>query len=202
MRDDEPAIEELRSKTARITGVPCAACGRRLCGHEALFSIALGIADQPRCLVCLARSLDRSPHALRDHLRQHFSHRDCYGTVWDEQTAREGANQDGRPVCLWPAGELPSSGGDDTVTPAADAPATAELSSAAVIWDAGDLDCGDLILELRRRIRELPPGDVLEVIARQTSAAEDLPAWCRLTGHRLLTMTPPRYRIERKRNSH
>ena len=30
------------------------------------------------------------------------------------------------------------------------------------------------------------------------AAAEDVPSWCRLTGHALLSASPPEYRIRRK----
>jgi tRNA 2-thiouridine synthesizing protein A len=53
-------------------------------------------------------------------------------------------------------------------------------------WDAGDLGCGELVIELRFRLAELPPGSTIRVRATDTGAAEDLPAWCRMTGHRLV----------------
>ncbi len=73
-----------------------------------------------------------------------------------------------------------------------------EEQDAAQMWDAGEMGCGDLVLELRTRLSALPPGTVLEVIARDPGAPEDLPAWCRLTGHRLLRAKPPRYLIRRR----
>jgi len=55
----------------------------------------------------------------------------------------------------------------------------------AAVWDAGDLGCGDLVLELRGRLAAIP-GRVLRVIALDPGAPEDIPAWCRLTGHALI----------------
>ena len=52
-------------------------------------------------------------------------------------------------------------------------------------WNAGEMSCGDLVLELRRRVREAP-GRVIKVIALDAGAPADLPAWCRMTGHALL----------------
>jgi tRNA 2-thiouridine synthesizing protein A len=52
-------------------------------------------------------------------------------------------------------------------------------------WDAGDLACGDLVLELRRRVRAAP-GKVFRVTALDPGAPEDIPAWCAMTGHALL----------------
>ncbi len=52
------------------------------------------------------------------------------------------------------------------------------------VWDAGNLGCGELVLELRGRLTAMP-GQVLRVIALDPGAPEDIPAWCRLTGHKL-----------------
>ncbi len=65
-------------------------------------------------------------------------------------------------------------------------------------WDAGMMGCGELILELRKRLNQLPPGAVLTLIARDPGVPEDLPAWCRMTGHRLVRAAPPQFLIERK----
>jgi tRNA 2-thiouridine synthesizing protein A len=77
-------------------------------------------------------------------------------------------------------------------------PAAATPAPADVSWDAGDLACGDLVLQLRSRMEAMLPGQVLRLVARDSGAPEDLPAWCRLTGHTLLSVTPPVYRIRRK----
>jgi TusA-related sulfurtransferase len=45
-------------------------------------------------------------------------------------------------------------------------------------WDAGDMGCGDLVLELHYRIARLEPGQVLKVIALDPGAPADMPAWC------------------------
>ena len=65
-------------------------------------------------------------------------------------------------------------------------------------WDAGAMGCGELILELRQRLAALPPGSTFKLIARDPGVPEDLPAWCRMTGHRLMRAAPPEYLIERK----
>jgi tRNA 2-thiouridine synthesizing protein A len=53
------------------------------------------------------------------------------------------------------------------------------------IWDAGDLGCGPLVLELRKRLKAMP-GRVLAVTALDLGAPVDLPAWCRLTHNELV----------------
>ena len=65
-------------------------------------------------------------------------------------------------------------------------------------WDAGDLGCGELVLELRTRLDRMLPGDVLRLVARDPGAPADLPAWCRLTGHTLLSADHPLYHVRRK----
>ena len=53
------------------------------------------------------------------------------------------------------------------------------------LWDAGDMGCGELVLELRTRLRAMP-GRTLKVVATDLGAPEDLPSFCRMTGHALL----------------
>ena len=65
-------------------------------------------------------------------------------------------------------------------------------------WDAGEMGCGELILELKLRLTPLPPGSLFKLIARDPGVPEDLPAWSRMTGHRLVQASPPEYLIERK----
>ncbi len=80
------------------------------------------------------------------------------------------------------------------------APGATELSFAAVLtrWDAGDLACGELLTQLRQRLGELAPGATVQVVARDPGAAEDLPAWCRLTRHTLVEAQPPKFVIRRR----
>lgn len=56
-------------------------------------------------------------------------------------------------------------------------------------WNAGELGCGTLVLDLRKRLRAMP-GRVLKVIALDIGAPQDLPAWCRLTHNELLHHDP------------
>jgi len=65
-------------------------------------------------------------------------------------------------------------------------------------WDAGEMGCGQLAFELHLRIKKMSPGESLELIARDPGAREDLPAWCRMTGHTLVSAEHPVYVIRRK----
>ena len=72
------------------------------------------------------------------------------------------------------------------------------VSRAVTEWDAGDLGCGDLVLELRARLDTLEPGQIMKVTARDPGAPADVPAWCRMTGNPLVGGAPPVYLIRRK----
>lgn len=65
-------------------------------------------------------------------------------------------------------------------------------------WDAGAIGCGELVVALRERMRALAPGRVLHLTATDPGAPEDLPAWCRMTGHVLARAEHPDYWIRRK----
>ena len=50
------------------------------------------------------------------------------------------------------------------------------------------MDCGNgLLLQIRRRIDPLDAGQLLEILSTEPSVADDLPAWCRLTGNELVS---------------
>jgi tRNA 2-thiouridine synthesizing protein A len=57
-------------------------------------------------------------------------------------------------------------------------------------WDAGDLGCGELVIELRFKLKAMKPGEVIRVRATDSGAPADLPAWCRMTGDILLHHDP------------
>jgi tRNA 2-thiouridine synthesizing protein A len=60
------------------------------------------------------------------------------------------------------------------------------------------MGCGQLVFELRSRVNRLQPGSRLEIVARDPGAPLDLPAWCRMTGHELVSADHPVYVIQRK----
>ncbi len=64
-------------------------------------------------------------------------------------------------------------------------------------WDAGDLGCGELVLELRWRFERLKRGQILKLTARDPGAPAEIPAWCRLTGQTLVGRHHPIYLIRR-----
>ena len=64
-------------------------------------------------------------------------------------------------------------------------------------WDAGETGCGQLIVGLRDQLEVLRCGASLKVIARDAGAPADLPAWCRMTGHTLVSAAHPVYVIRK-----
>ena len=180
----------------RAQGVRCVGCGANVCGHEAVMSLAMGFKSGPRCLSCLAAGLAREPRELRDHLFAYVDHHECLRAGWDWASRQEGFDPESPPACLWPAGEgVPHLADDTNDRPQ---PRTSSQSVPDAEWDAGDAGCGDLVLELRMRLQSMKPGEILKLTARDPGAHEDLPAWCRLTGHSLLSSQHPEYWNERK----
>jgi tRNA 2-thiouridine synthesizing protein A len=60
------------------------------------------------------------------------------------------------------------------------------------------MGCGELLINLRKKITELKPGQVIKLTALDGGALEDIPAWCKLTGHTLVQASHPLYFIQRR----
>lgn len=59
------------------------------------------------------------------------------------------------------------------------------------VYDGGELDCGSgLALLIREQMMQVPAGGVLEVRSRDATVCDDLPPWCRLSGHVYLGRMP------------
>lgn len=54
--------------------------------------------------------------------------------------------------------------------------------------DARGLMCPMPIVQLAKKVKELKSGQVLELLADDIGAKEDVPAWCSRTGHQLLKL--------------
>ena len=171
---------------AQLQGRPCPECSGLLRAHEILMSIAMGCRNTPRCLRCLATAFDRDVAFLRPLLMDYVKQRECYRIAW--QWADKHAE----------AGITSHSGEPLAVSTASQTHGTTPDAVANVEWDAGDMGCGDLVLELRLRLQAMQPGEVLKLHARDPGAPQDMPAWCRLTGHTLLQAQHPTYWIKRK----
>lgn len=55
------------------------------------------------------------------------------------------------------------------------------------MFDGGDLDCGSgLILLIRENMLKVPASGILEMRSREPTVSDDLPPWCRMSGHEYL----------------
>ncbi|WP_303909127.1 sulfurtransferase TusA family protein [Thiohalomonas denitrificans] len=52
--------------------------------------------------------------------------------------------------------------------------------------DARRLLCPMPVIRTQDRIAALQPGDILEVVATDPGVINDIPAWCRINGHKVL----------------
>ncbi len=73
------------------------------------------------------------------------------------------------------------------------------ILGADAFYDAGEKGCAAGPLdEIADLMRHLPSGQTLEIRASDPSVAGDLAAWCRLTGHTLLTHQGDRSLLRRR----
>jgi tRNA 2-thiouridine synthesizing protein A len=191
---DKRETADLVRELEILEASPCAGCGRPLCGHQALVALVMGFKCAPRCAECLASSLALPLDRFLDQVVGLVQHRDCYRAGWEWADRRERLESSARPECLQPSDPASRKPRKARMIPTPDPEA---LPSEAE-WNAGSMGCGDLVLELRLRMSRLAPGGVLKVTAQDPGAPEDLPAWCRLTGHALVEANHPNYCIRRK----
>jgi tRNA 2-thiouridine synthesizing protein A len=70
--------------------------------------------------------------------------------------------------------------------------------SAVALWlDCRGMKCPRPVIELARRIGEVTPGGLVEVLADDPAAGPDLAAWCRMRGQELVVDDPPRFVVRR-----
>ena len=58
--------------------------------------------------------------------------------------------------------------------------------------DARRLLCPLPVIRVQDRVREMKAGERLEVFCTDPGAASDIPAWCRINGHRVLELREER----------
>jgi tRNA 2-thiouridine synthesizing protein A len=87
-------------------------------------------------------------------------------------------------------------GADGTAAPGAAAPDTstqgpeAAAPEAALTVDALGRKCPVPIIMLAERIRDVPVGSVIAVLADDPAAQTDIPAWCRMKSQQFVTEVP------------
>lgn len=52
--------------------------------------------------------------------------------------------------------------------------------------DARRLLCPMPVIRTQNKVEELSPGDILEVVCTDHGVLNDIPAWCRINGHKVL----------------
>jgi len=62
------------------------------------------------------------------------------------------------------------------------------MSTTSKILDVKGMLCPMPVIKAKQAISQVPVGGVLEVIATDPAAKEDIPAWVRRAGHDLLAM--------------
>ncbi|MEI6414378.1 MAG: sulfurtransferase TusA family protein [Pseudomonadota bacterium] len=55
-----------------------------------------------------------------------------------------------------------------------------------VILDARRLLCPLPVIRVQDRVKTLPPGTEVEAVCSDPGALQDIPAWCRIQGHRVI----------------
>ena len=176
--DTQPLLDLLR-----IVGGACTDCRRQYSACAPPFSVSSWVSRMHRdvCPVWRKGSIEMS-NSLRDQLVAHIHRRACFLTAWREAERNDRAIPADCPVSVLRQEAL-------------------ALDSGLAVpdeWDAAAMGCGELVMALRLKLHELPAGSVLKVTATDPAAPEDLPAWCRMTGHTLMAMNHPIYFIRRK----
>jgi hypothetical protein len=147
-------LEDLR----RMRGSFCKECGASICGHETLMSLAAGCKDSPRCMTCLSQMMGRSREEVRDHLLAYIKNRTCRNAGWIWANHEEGAEPGALPACLWPSSVSAYTKEYkkvDNVNDTAQSPSPNPTPDAE--WDAGDLGCGEFVMDLRVKLLQMGP---------------------------------------------
>ena len=187
---EEQRTAEILKELAQLNNPTCFRCSRSICFHEYVLSVVTGFKTTPHCTACLASGLGRSPADFVRDAYAYIRRQTCYHSGWHWASQQENQSIE-QPACIWPA--IPSQLQSHMATPTTDISADPNDT-----WDAGDMACGELVLKLRLRLKSMQAGQVLLLIAQDPGAPADIPAWCNLTGHHLLSAEPPRYKIQRK----
>lgn len=181
-------MAELIGTVQSNAGARCTITGAPLGPHELLVNVALGRKDAPLGLAELARAESQSLGTLRERMLAYIASRPCYRGAWLWSSEQAGFDDEMNPPLAWD-------------TAAAESQAVTDTSASRgehAFWDAGDMGCGDLVLELRMRLRGMSAGQVLRLRATDLGAPEDIPAWCGMTGNKLIKQQDNQYWIQRK----
>lgn len=73
------------------------------------------------------------------------------------------------------------------------------MNEPALVLDCRGLKCPRPIIELGRRITDVPVGALVELLADDPAAVPDVAAWCRMRGQQLVSSAAPRFLVRRCR---
>ena len=199
LEQDEEAEEqrrvELIGDLERLGQLQCVTCKRSLCSHAYVICVASGFKTTPRCVSCIAKGYGRLPGEFLGDAFQYIRRHPCYWSGWQWANQHEGHEQTlEHPACIWQDGTAP----EEAVRAESHQPTAEAVPEPDAVWDAGDMSCGDLVLELRLRMKKLEAGQVMALTACDSGAPQDIPAWCRLTRHALIASAHPHYWIRRR----
>ena len=62
--------------------------------------------------------------------------------------------------------------------------------------DARNLMCPLPVIRTQDRVKTMQPGERLRVICTDPGALNDIPAWCRINGHRVVSKQQGEYTVE------
>ena len=62
--------------------------------------------------------------------------------------------------------------------------------------DARNLMCPLPVIRTQDRVKSMQPGERLRVICTDPGALNDIPAWCRINGHRIVSKQQGEYTVE------
>lgn len=81
----------------------------------------------------------------------------------------------------------------------ADTATEAALPRSDALCDLGDSGCeAGPLLRVRNLVASLAPGQVLEIRSTNATARDEVPAWCRMTGHEYLGAAGSRYFVRKR----
>jgi len=72
------------------------------------------------------------------------------------------------------------------------------VTEIALTLDCRGMRCPRPIIELGRRIGDVDPGAVLELLTDDPAAVPDVAAWCRMRGQELVESAAPRFLVRRR----
>ena len=59
--------------------------------------------------------------------------------------------------------------------------------SGKVVLDARRLLCPMPVIRVQNRVAEMSPGSLLEAVCTDPGVLSDIPAWCRINGHKVIS---------------